>query len=312
VDECRICNPEGMASSAIAGSYSNSFLWRHGTILIPIFEPGLGDYKDHGLEKPVKFTEEFLKEIAATTGSVDVTDEHTKKVLSRVYNFVYKDGSLQVKPPKNLDLKDKGLSPVFDGLNLVEYDKYYLPISGYLKEVGLTATPRSHILYNSIEKPKEDDNLGDKSEVLEKALEKQQEQQEEIGILKSKLNSANKTVEEKQKLEKELKELEKEKKDNEKKIEDLEEKAKKYDKIEAKEKEELIKELAGEDEELKKELEDMPLEKLKFFKEHKIITQKPKGAAAGGAPGHDDDGTKPPGKEDPVKFSEIRKKKKRW
>ena len=52
--------------------------------------------------------------------------------------------------------------------------------------------------------------MGDKSEVLEKALEKQQEQQEEIGILKSKLKSANKTVEEKQKLEKDLKDLEKE------------------------------------------------------------------------------------------------------
>nr|WP_243687949.1 hypothetical protein [Methanobacterium formicicum] len=69
---------------------------------------------------------------------------------------------------------------------------------------------------------------------MEKALEKQQEQQEEIGILKSKLKSANKTVEEKQKLEKDLKDLEKEKKDNEKKIKDLEDKAKKYDKLEGK------------------------------------------------------------------------------
>jgi len=253
-----------------------------------------------------------LKEIAATTSGLEVTDEHTKKVIAELDNFVYKDGSLQVKPPKDLDLKDKGISPVFDDLNLVEYDEYYLPITGYLKEVGLTTTPRSHILYNSIEKPEEDDNLGDKSEVLEKALEKQQEQQEEIGILKSKLKSANKTVEEKQKLEKDLKDLEKEKKDNEKKIKDLEDKAKKYDKLEGKKKEKLIKELAGDDEELKKELEDMSLEKLEFFKEHKIITQKPKGVAAGGAPGHDDDGTKKKEKDEPEDFMEIRKKKKGW
>lgn len=241
-----------------------------------------------------------------------MTDEHTTKVIGMVDTFVYRDGSLQVKPPEGLDLKGKGISPVFDEMNLAEYDEYYLPITGYLKEVGLTATPRSHILYNSIKKPEEDDNLGDKSEVLERALEKQQEQQEEIGILKSKLKSANKTVEEKQKLEKDLKDLEKEKKDNEKKIKDLEDKAKKYDELEGKKKEKLIKELAGDDEELKKELEDMPLEKLQFFKEHKIITQKPKGVPTGGAPGLDDDGTQTPGDDKPGDFAEIRKKKKRW
>jgi hypothetical protein len=47
---------------------------------------------------------------------------------------------------------------------------------------------------------------------------------------------------------------------------------------------ELIKELAGDDEELQKELEDMTLEKLEFFKEHKIITQKTKGVGNNGAP----------------------------
>ena len=270
------------------------------------------NYTDHGLDKPVKFTEEFLKEIAATTSNLNVTDEHDKKIIGEMGNFIYKDGSLQVQPPDGLEIKDKGISPVFDDMNLIEYDTYFLPISGYLKEVGLTTTPRSHILYNSIEKPKEGDNLGDKSEVLERAIEKQQEQQEEIGILKSQLKNANKSVEEKNDLETKIKDIEKEKKDNEKKIEDLEKKAQKYDEFETKKKEKLIKELAGEDEELKTELEDMPLDKLEFFKEHKIITQKPKGVPAGGAPGLDDDGTQTPEDDQPVKFSEIRNKKKRW
>jgi hypothetical protein len=44
------------------------------------------------------------------------------------------------------------------------------------------------------------------------------EQQEEIGILKSKLKTTNKSVEEKQELEKKLKEAEKEKKETEKEI----------------------------------------------------------------------------------------------
>ncbi len=240
-----------------------------------------------------------------------MTDEHDKKIIAEVDNFVYKDGALQVKPPQGVDLKDKGISPQFE-MDLVEYDEYFLPIGGYLDSVGLTTSPRTYILYNSIKKPEEDDNLGDKSEVLEKALEKQQQQQEEIGILKSQLKNANKTVEEKQQLEKDLKEAEKEKQQNEDKIKDLEEKANKYDESVGKKKEKLVKELAGEDEELTKELEDMSLEKLEFFKEHKIITQKPKGVPAGGAPGHDDDGTGDPPEDKPVKFSEIRKKKKRW
>ncbi len=239
-----------------------------------------------------------------------MTDEHDKKVIAEIDNFVYKDGILQVKPPEGLDLKGKGLSPVFD-IDLIEYDEYYLPLPGVLTEVGLTKTPRHHILYNSIKKP-EDDNLGDKSEVLEKALEKQQEQQEEIGILKSQLKNANKTVEEKKQLEQDLKEAEKKEKESTKEIEDLKKKAEKYDNIEKKKKEKLVKELAGDDEELKNELEDMSLEKLEFFKEHKIITQKPKGVASPGAPGSDDEGTNPPGEDDPVDFMKIRKKKKRW
>lgn len=241
-----------------------------------------------------------------------MTDEHDKEVIGELENFVYLDGTLQVQPPENLEIKDKGISPVFDDMNLVEYDEFYLPISGYLKEVGLTATPRSHILYNSIKKSEEDDNLGDKSEVLEAALKKQQEQQEEIGVLKSKLKTSNKSVEEKQELEKKLKEAEKEKKETEKEIKAYKEKAEKYDAIEKKKKEELIKELAGDDEELQKELEDMTLEKLEFFKEHKIITQKPKGVGNNGAPGLDDDGTQTPGDDKPEDFMELRKKKKRW
>lgn len=227
-------------------------------------------------------------------------------------NFVYKDGILQVKPPEGLELKNKGLSPLFKDLDLVEYDDYFLPISGYLEEVGLTTSPRTYILYNSIKKSEEDDNLGDKSEVLEAALKKQQEQQEEIGVLKSKLKTSNKSVEEKQELEKKLKEAEKEKKETEKEIKAYKEKAEKYDAIEKKKKEELIKELAGDDEELQKELEDMHLEKLEFFKEHKIITQKPKGVGSNGAPGLDDDGTQTPGDDKPEDFMELRKKKKRW
>lgn len=240
-----------------------------------------------------------------------MTDEHDKKVIGELENFVYKDGNLQVKPPEGLELKNKGLSPVFKDLDLVEYDDYFLPISGYLKEVGLTTSPRTYILYNSIKKP-EDDNLGDKSEVLEAALKKQQEQQEEIGILKSQLKNANKSVEDKKELENKIKELENKEKESEKEIKNLKTKAENYDKIENKKKEELVKELAGEDEELKTKLEEMSLENLEFFKEHKIITQKPKGVGNNGAPGLDDDGTQTPGDDKPEDFMELRKKKKRW
>jgi hypothetical protein len=279
--------------------------------LISIFKPGLINYTDHGLDKPVKITEDFLRNIAAATSNVKLTDEHKKEVIGQIENFTYQDGSLQIQKPGDIDIQDKGISPVFE-LNLVSYDDHYLAVDGIIREAGLTSTPRNHILYNSILNPNpEDDNMTEVNETLRKALEREQEQQETIGQLKAQLQSASSSLKEKQELETKLKDAEKEAENGQKKIDDLKKKADAYDELEKEKKEALIKELVGDDEKLGKELEDLPYDKLRFLKESKIINQDPKGVGSKGAPGLNDDGTKKK-KKDEESYEDWRKKQRTW
>lgn len=257
--------------------------------LIKLFSNGLIDYTDHGIDKPVKFTDEILRDIAAQTSVVELTDEHTKNVLGSLENFVFIDGELHVKPPDNTDIKDKGISPVFK-MDLKDMGEYYSPISPLLVNAGLTDKPRTKIFYNNIIEKDEDHNMVENNDVLEKAVAENQSLKEEIGVLKAQAKSAGKTVEEKEALEEKIKALEKDSKDKEDEIGSLKSKAEEYDKIQATKKEEIIKELAGEDEETLEELKDLPLNKLEFLKNKKIITQKPKGVGSEGAPGENDDG----------------------
>lgn len=279
--------------------------------MIPIFKPGLINYTDHGLDKPVKITEDFLRNIAATTSTVELTDEHKKEVIGEIENFTYHDGSLQIQKPTDIDIVDKGISPVFE-LNLVSYDDHYLAVDGILKSAGLTSTPRNHILYNSILNPEEDGDMGNFDETLRKALEREQEQQEIIGQLKAQLQSASNSLNEKQDLEKKLQDAEKAATDSQKIIDELKKKADAYDDLEKEKKEALIKELVGDDENLGKELEDLSYEKLKFLKESKIINQDPKGVGSRGAPGLNDDGTKKKKKENEESYEDWRKKQNTW
>lgn len=268
----------------------------------------------------MKFTEEFLKNIAAITSTVKLTQEHTRKPVGELENFIYSNGSLLVHTPQDVDLKGQGISPVFE-MNLLDQGEYYLAVDGVLKEAGLTKTPRNHILYNNItttlkptEGAGEDDKMGEYDEVLKKALERDQAQQEEIGQLKAQLSSTTQSLKDKQDLEDKIKTLEKEAKDAKKEMEALKTKADAHDNYEKGKKEALITELVGDDEKLKKELETLPYEKLKTLKESKIITQKPKGVGTQGAPGLDD-GTQKGGNNHPPtgdEFKAWRKKQNAW
>lgn len=282
--------------------------------MISIFKTGLIDYDDHGLDKPIKYTDEDLKLIAASTSKVDVTDEHTKKVLSHAANFIYKDGQLWVEDLEDLDYKSKGLSPEFL-MNLVDRGEYYKPQDIQLKKLGLTPKPRSHVIYNSIidkkEDKKEGENMGD-DEVYKKAVETLNDKQEEIGRLKAQIKSSDKSLKEKKQLEDDLKEAKKKLKETNEELDKLKDKAANYDKHVKDKKDVLIKELVGEDEELAKEFEDFSYEKLKILKEKKIINQEPRGVGNNGAPGEDGDGTGGDNTPDGDDFLKWRKKQKRW
>lgn len=184
--------------------------------MITIFKTGEFDYKDIGIDKPVKYTMDNLIEVASRTSKIDVTEEHSKNIISEMSNFIIKDGMLMAEEPNNLELKGMGFSPVFN-FDLIDKGDYYEPTNIVMTEIGYTKTPRTRIVYNSIKVPNGESSMSDSE--LEKLVKRNNELQEEIGVLKKQQSQFNKRIKEKDKEIKDIKEQ----------YADAEEKAKEYD-----------------------------------------------------------------------------------
>ena len=229
--------------------------------MITIYKTGLYDFTDLGLVKPVKFTVNDLKEIASTTGECEITDEHSQNVIGKLSNFVVEDDCLKVNKPENVDVKGMGLSPLFNIGELIDNGDYYSVSKPVMSSVGLTKTPRTHILYNSIknESSGEYNHMDDTQ--LRDALDRNKALNEEIGVLKSQIKQLKSDNEVKSKTIKELQESSKD--DKYKDYDDLKVKASAYDKILEEERQDLIKQLAGDNTELAKEYDGFSTENLR-------------------------------------------------
>ena len=114
-----------------------------------LFKPLSSLYVENGLtDKPVRYDEDFLKDVIKDVESVDLTKKHTNEVIGSVSNFMFVDGILKCDVSDNVDMSGYGLSPQFRA-ELVERDGFLQPVNGELLSVGLTKTPRTHILNNS-------------------------------------------------------------------------------------------------------------------------------------------------------------------
>ena len=143
-----------------------------------------------------------LIEVASRTSKIDVTDEHSKNIISEMSNFIIKDGMLMAEEPNNLELKGMGFSPVFN-FDLIDKGDYYEPSNIVMTEIGYTKTPRTRIVYNSITVPN-CETMSDSE--LEKLVKRNNELQEEIGVLKKQQSQFNKRIKEKDKEIKDIKE----------------------------------------------------------------------------------------------------------
>lgn len=248
--------------------------------MITIFKTGLFDYTDLGIEKPVKFTVNDLLEIAGRNAHSDVTVEHTDEVIGSISNFVVDNGFLKTDKPSDLDLKGMGLSPLFEIDSLIDMGDYYKPQGIHMPKIGLTKTPRTQILYNSVEVPNSEEHrvMTDDTE-LRKALKRNEELQQEIGVYKSQIDQLKRSN---KKFKKEIDEFQesdvniaKLKEENQ----TLKEKALALDNYIAGEKAELIHELAGDNENLAKDYEDIPIEHLRVFKKNMGSATAPRGVS---------------------------------
>lgn len=226
--------------------------------MITIFNTGSYDYKDSGIDKPVKYSIENLIEVASRTSSIDITKEHTNEVIGSMSNFVVKDGLLQAEEPDGLDLSGKGFSPVFD-FDLVDMGDYYEPKNIVMKNIGFSAKPRSKIVYNSIADG-EERNMEDKQ--LRQMLNENKKLQEEIGVLKSQNKQLTKRLKDKEKEFDKVKESYADTDAKLKEYDSLKEIETSYNKLISSKRDDLIYKIAGEDKKLADKFKDYTIEQL--------------------------------------------------
>lgn len=162
--------------------------------MITIFKTGDFSYKDAGIDKPVRYNVQNLIDVASRTPNVNITNEHSKDVIGVMSNFIVEDGLLKAEEPNDLELKGMGFSPVFE-FDLVDMGDYYAPKNILMREIGYTKTPRTQIVYNSIEVVNE---MSDDRQ-LRDTLDANKKLNEEIGVYKSQINQLKKANKEKDK-----------------------------------------------------------------------------------------------------------------
>ena len=234
-------------------------------IIITIFNTGEYNYQDLGIDKPVKYSVNNLIEIASRTGTINVTKEHTDEVIGEMSNFIVKDGLLMANEPNNLDFKGKGFSPVFN-YDLIDRGEYYEPTNIKMNEVGLCEKPRNKIVYNSIKTIPNGENVMSDTEI-QKLVKRNNELQEEIGVLKNTNKQLNKAIKDK---DKEIKEIKDSYSDIDKKIAEydgMKDIETKYNSLISSKKDDLIHQIVGDDKEMAKRLQSWAIEDLELQKE---------------------------------------------
>lgn len=257
--------------------------------MITIFKTGEIKYPE-SLNKPVKYDIDFLKSIASSTASAKITREHSDDVLGVLSNFVVEDGCLKADEPEGLELKGMGFSPVFE-FDLLEYDSYFKPVNGVMTEIGVTKTPRSQIVYNSIEDSNGDDNMSD--DALRRVLQEKEDLVKKMGVLEKERDSYQKMLEARDGEIEKIKNSYSDVDNKLKEIDALKEKADLYDSLQASRKQELINELVGGNKDLAEKYESFTYDQLTFLKENKVPTNPGQGVPSVGATGLDIEGTHP-------------------
>lgn len=257
--------------------------------MITIFKTGEIKYPE-SLNKPVKYDIDFLKSIASSTASAKITRKHSDEVLGVLSNFIVEDGCLKADEPEGLELKGMGFSPVFE-FDLLEYDSYFKPVNGVMTEIGFTKTPRSHIVYNSIEDSNGDDNMSD--DALRRVLQEKEDLVKKMGVLEKERDSYQKMLEARDDEIEKIKNSYSDVDNKLKEIDALKEKADLYDSLQASRKQELINELVGGNKDLAEKYESFTYDQLTFLKENKVPTNPGQGVPSVGATGLDIEGTRP-------------------
>ena len=241
-----------------------------------IFKPCELEYKEHDL--PVRFSEEFLKEIASNTPSTVLVNEHYGGVIGDITNFTFTDGELFADINSSHSLQK--FSPSFDGLTLEKHDDYLLATGGRLVEVSSTDKPRLDNSDDGGTRMGESDDktkefLATEIDRLQKELAKKDLQ---IERNKEKLDKFDD-------MENEITELRTWKETNEKVIEEQKPIIEAYKKEQEQHRTDLLEKVSKGNPQLKEQFESFSTENLETYLKLHSEEQPPKGAGANNAPG---------------------------
>ena len=162
-----------------------------------------------------------------------------------------------------------------------------------MTEIGFTESPRTKIVYNSIKKvPNSEGRIMDDTEI-QKLVKRNNELQEEIGVLKNTNKQLNKAIKDKDKEIKSIKDSYSDVDAKLKEYDGLKEIETNYNKLISSKREDLIHELVGDDKEKAKKLESFSMEQLEFQKELMTGTSQPNGLTPNQVDVPLDDGNNP-------------------
>lgn len=234
--------------------------------MIPIFRTGKFDYSDidaDELDKPVKYNVNDLIEVASRTPRVDITREHDDEVIGEMSNFIVKDGLLLADEPENLEMQGMGFSPVFS-FDAIDRGEYYEPTNIKMTQVGYTKSPRTKIVYNSIIVPNSEENDSMDDSEIQKLVKRNNELQEEIGVLKNQNKQLTKSIKDK---DKEINDIKESYSDVDKKLaeyDDLKEIESNYNSLISSKRDDLIHQIVGDDKEKAERLQHFSIDDLEL------------------------------------------------
>ena len=215
---------------------------------VSIFKPCDITYEKY--DKPVRYTAEFLKEIASNTSGTKLVDNHYGKSIGNISNITFTDGELYCDINSSKSLKK--FSPSFGNLTLVDEGEYLRVAKGDLVEVASTIAPR---LDNSKGGNRMADDGNDKTmEFLSKEVDRLQKENAKLAF-KSKQDKEK--LEKLSETQKELDELRKWKETNEKLIEEQKPIIKAYKEQQEKHREELLEKASQGNAEIKEQLKEL-------------------------------------------------------
>ena len=275
---------------------------------IKLFEPGFMEYE--GYDKPIQYTEDFLKELASVTiGTTLVNEKHLSESIGTVSNLTFTDGALwaDVSTDKALDNNLK-YSPYIN-CSLQEEGDYWLAIkpTGF-RDVALTSNPRRPVSLPNTKGGSNMSNENGDNETIKILNGQVKELNKELAIANNKLEANKDKLKKIDEMEKELEELRTWKADNEKIIEEQKPIIEAYKKDQETKRSKLIEKLSGGNEEVKAQMKDKDLETLEFIDGLRSHEQPPQGIGANNAEGlNEGDGSEDKEAERKAELEAVRK-----